>query len=84
MHILVETFTFFVELVWSICVDDKPDIKYVSYIILYFAHVKVTSCLQIKDEETGDTDGEVDETVLPEIESDDQPYASACMSQNHM
>ena len=47
MKVLVEkTFTF-VELVWSTYIDDnKADIRHVSYIILYFTHVKLVYCLQ--------------------------------------
>ena len=47
MKVLVEKTFKFVELVWTAYVDDnKPDIRYVSYIILYFIYVKIVFYLQ--------------------------------------
>jgi hypothetical protein len=70
MKVLVEKTFKFVELVWTAYVDDnKPDIRYVSYITLYF---KFFIFREIEDEETGDLDGEVEDgTLLSEGESDD-------------
>ena len=47
MKVLVEKTFKFVELVWIAYVDDnKLDIRYVSYIILYFIYVKIVFYLQ--------------------------------------